>query len=237
MPKDIYIFKRIEKKYLIDQKTKNLLLSEISSRLVPDSHGKSTVCSLYLDTPNYRIIRNSIEARVYKEKLRLRCYGTPHTDSKVFLEIKKKFKGVVYKRRVGMTLGDAYNYISNSIKPCVSQIMSEIDYCMKFYNQPKPMALISYEREAYFAKEHPDLRITFDWGVRYRTQDLLLENGSFGKPLLGDGQFIMEIKTAGAMPKWLSEALDKYRIFPRSFSKYGNAYREFSSNLNEPRVS
>lgn len=229
MGKDICIFKRVEKKYIINSAEKDCLINEIGQYLIPDAYGKSTICSLYLDTPNFLLIRNSIDAKTYKEKLRLRCYGTPKTSDKVFLEIKKKYKGVVYKRRVAMTLEQAYRYIENREKPEESQIMSEIDYSMNFYGNPAPKALIAYEREAYFVKDLPNLRLTFDSNVRYRTGDLLLEAGSEGKRILPHGLYILEIKTDGAMPMWLAHALDKYSIFPKSFSKYGTAYREFSS--------
>ncbi len=225
MAKDVCIFKRIEKKYIISSVEKEKLISLISQYLIPDKHGKSTISSLYLDTPDFYIIRKSLEAKVYKEKLRLRCYGTPSLDSKVFLEIKKKFKGVVYKRRIAMTLREAEDYLENGKKPQESQIMSEIEYAMELYKRPAPKAMISYEREAYFIKDMPNLRITFDTNVRFRTDNLLLEKGSQGKSILPQNTFIMEIKTDGAMPIWLSHALDKLKIMPASFSKYGTAYR------------
>ena len=227
---DIFTFKRIEKKYRISKQEKEALLSLCNDSLVPDSHGKSTICSLYLDTPDHLIIRNSIDARVYKEKLRIRSYGTPKPDDKIFFEIKKKFEGVVYKRRVSMPLFQAYDYIENGIKLEESQIMSEIDYAMQFYNQPKPSMLIAYEREAYFSKENPDLRITFDSAVRYRENDLFLEKGNEGTRILDDDEFILEIKTGGAMPLWLSHVLDELTILPSSFSKYGTAYLETLKN-------
>jgi len=229
LAKDICIFKRVEKKYIVSLAEKESLISAIGEYLIPDPHGKGTVCSLYLDTDNFLLIRNSIAAKTYKEKLRIRCYGTPKTEDKVFFEIKKKFKGVVYKRRVAMSLLEAYNYLERDVKPENSQIMNEINYCMDFYRHPTPKALIAYEREAYFIKDMPNLRITFDSNVRYRTHKLLLEKGSEGKKILPDGKYIMEIKTDGAMPLWLSHALNRHNIFPASFSKYGNAYREFST--------
>lgn len=232
---DICIFKRVEKKYILDTDEKDVFLAEIIQHLIPDLHGKSTICSLYLDTPDFLIIRNSINGKVYKEKLRLRCYGVPKTEDKVFLEIKKKFKGVVYKRRVAMPLETAYKYIDSRIKPFESQIMSEIDYAMDYYKSPKPMVLIAYEREAYFVKNFPNLRITFDTNVRYRTNDLYLENGNQGKKIIPDDFYIMEIKTDGAMPIWLAEALNKHKIYPRSFSKYGTSYLEFSQKTGKPK--
>ena len=222
--KDIMIFRRVEKKYRLNPAQKDALLSLISSRLTPDVHGRNTICSLYLDTPDHLIIRNSIIAHTYKEKLRLRSYGTPTLDDHVFLEIKKKFKGVVYKRREVMTLREAMAYIEQGDKPCDSQIMREIDYAMHFYRQPKPMMLIAYEREAYFDAENPDLRITFDTNIRARDIDCRLEKGSHGDYLLPEDAIMMEIKTGGAMPVWLAQALSQCGIVPGRFSKYGNAY-------------
>lgn len=221
---DIYIFKRVEKKYRVDQAKKDALIEHCKERLIPDPHGKSTVCSLYLDTPDRLLIRNSIDAKVYKEKLRIRSYGVPQKDEKVFFEIKKKYKGVVYKRRVAMTVVQTEDYIKSGIRPEQSQIMSEIDYTMEFYKHPSPSMIVAYEREAYFIKDHPNLRITFDTNVRYRETDLFIEHGNEGKTILGNGEYILEIKTDGAMPLWLSHALDECAILPCSFSKYGSSY-------------
>ena len=225
MPSDIFIFKRIEKKYFLNPTQVNMLMDRINPFVVPDIHGESTICSLYLDTPDNLLIRNSIDAKVYKEKLRLRSYGTPDKTDKVFLEIKKKLDGVVYKRRVALSLNDAMEYIFSLEKPFDSQIMREIDYAMKFYNHPLPKMMVAYKRIAYFAEDIPGLRITFDSEVRYRTTDLKLDSGDNGIKILPDDVIIMEIKTGGAMPVWLSKALDECKIFPRSFSKYGTAYK------------
>ena len=224
--KDIFIFERVEKKYRITTEQKLALVDSIKDRLIPDSHGINTICSLYLDTPDHLLIRNSIDAKIYKEKLRIRSYGVPNVDDKVFLEIKKKFKGIVYKRRVALPLSSAMEYVSNKISPIRSQIMSEIDYAMNFYNHPKPSMIVAYEREAFFVKDDPTVRITFDTGVRFREHNLLLENGTDGTYILPDDAVIMEIKTAGAMPMWLSFVLNTSDIFPTSFSKYGTAYRQ-----------
>ncbi len=236
MAKDNFIFQRVEKKYMLTDAGREALLEKISPMLVPDKYGHSTISSLYLDTPDFRIIRDSIEAKewghAYKEKIRLRTYGTPCADSKTFLEIKKKYKGVVYKRRIALTLAGAMEYINGGERPPDSQIMREIDYSMRFYSNPKPAAIISYERDAFFVRDLPALRITFDSGVRYRNADLDLSHGSGGKKILEDGFCLMEIKTDGAMPLWLSHALDELKIHPASFSKYGRAYIDI---INEKR--
>ena len=232
--KDIMTFRRVEKKYRLTPTQKDALLSLIGPHLTPDAHGRSTICSLYLDTPDHRIIRASIIAQAYKEKLRLRSYGTPKMDDEVFLEIKKKFKGVVYKRREIMTLRQAMAYISGGEKPCDSQIMQEIDYAMHFYHQPQPMMLIAYEREAYFCADNPDLRITFDTNVRARDTALRLEEGSDGIRLLPEDAIMMEIKTDGAMPVWLAQALSQCSILPARFSKYGTAYLRKAGLIEAP---
>ena len=228
------IFKRIEKKYLLSELQYEGLFSRIGSHLKPDEYGRSTVMSLYLDTPDYRIIRNSIEALDYKEKLRLRSYGRASADSTVFLELKKKFGGVVYKRRAAMTLAEAERYLRMGIKPFESQIMSEIDWAMRLYGRPKPVMMLACEREAWFDEDHPDLRLTFDRNIRYRENELRLSKGSSGITLLPEETVLLEIKTAGAMPLWLAQALDAEGILPGSFSKYGAAYTRSMEEKKQP---
>lgn len=227
MTKDIYNFKRKEIKYLITNDTKETLLSKIKDHLILDSHGISKISSLYLDTDSFLLIRNSMEGKVYKEKLRIRAYNEISNNSKVFFEIKKKYKRIVYKRRIKCTYQQALDYIYNDIKPCNSQIMDEINYAMKFYDYPKPSFLISYIREAYYDLENDNLRITFDSKVNYQTNHLDLTKNKMGKQILDDHMFIMEIKVDGAMPLWLVKVLDELKIRPCSYSKYKNSYLDY----------
>ena len=229
-----YVFKRIEKKYLLSDKQYDALFHEIGAHLKPDKYGRSTVLSLYLDTSDHQIIRSSMEAVDYKEKLRLRSYGTAGADSTVFLELKKKFGGVVYKRRAAMTLKEADRYLRTGIKPFESQIMSELDWAMRLYGRPKGAMLIACEREAWFDEEHPDLRLTFDRDIRYRENEPRLDRGSAGIHLLPSDTVLLEIKTAGAMPLWLADALDAETILPGSFSKYGAAYMRTLETKKRP---
>ena len=229
-----YIFRRIEKKYLLSEAQVDALFRRIGAHLRPDAFGRSTVLSLYLDTPDRRIIRSSIEAVDYKEKLRLRSYGTAGAGSTVFLELKKKYGGVVYKRRAAMTLAGAERYLRMGVKPLESQIMSEIDWAMRLYGWPQGAMLIACEREAWYDGAHPDLRLTFDRNIRYRENELRLDRGSAGVCLLPKDTVLLEIKTAGAMPLWLADALDAEGILPGSFSKYGAAYLRTLEEKNRP---
>lgn len=231
--KDLKIFCRVEKKYIIDRRKKEKLLSLMQGRITPDTHGNSTICSLYLDTPDFRLIRTSLEREPYKEKLRIRSYGETSHGDRVFLEIKKKYKGRVYKRREPMTLECAKNYVLFGDIPKDTQIMREIDYAMKLYGNPVPRMLVAYEREAYFAQNEENLRITFDTGVRYRSDGLDLSLGSYGKRIIDDDTVIMEIKTDGAMPLWLSHIIDETKTYPSRFSKYGRSYMDMIENITE----
>ena len=183
------------------------------------------MCSIYYDDDRYSLIRHSIEKPKYKEKLRVRSYNVPSKDSNVFVELKKKFEGVVYKRRVVMSAQEAEKYLSREIAaPMDSQMIREIDWFMH-ENKPVPKVFIACEREAYKAKENGELRITFDRNIRWRETDLHLSSGAYGEELLEDGQVLMEIKIPGAAPLWLAEMLSQLQIYPRSFSKYGTCYK------------
>ncbi|MBE6641282.1 MAG: polyphosphate polymerase domain-containing protein [Ruminococcaceae bacterium] len=219
-----YIFKRVEKKYFITEETARALFDRIGHLLDTDPHGKSTVYNIYLDTPSFLLIRNSIDAKTYKEKLRMRSYGVPKPDSHVFLELKKKYHGVVYKRRLSMTYSEALDYIIDGKRTKDSQIMREIDYSMKYYGNPGPGAVIIYDREAFYFKENSEVRLTFDRNVRYRFDDLTTASGDSGTVITEPGAVLMEIKTDGAMPLSLVKALSELKIYPSSFSKYGTAY-------------
>lgn len=222
-----YIFERHEKKYVLDVKQYEMLLPYIQANCVPDEYFESNVLSIYYDTPNCQIIRQSIDKPAYKEKLRLRAYGVPKADTTVYCEIKKKVTGVVYKRRIAMKYHDAVDYLENNLPPPKeSQITREIDYMKTFYGNLRPSMFISYHRFSYVDKENPEIRVTFDDEVMGRETDLQLDKGIYGKQLIPDGIRLMEVKCIGHMPLWLANALDKCQIFPGSFSKYGNAYKE-----------
>lgn len=220
-------FKRYEIKYLLDEKTYLELRKRLEGKMVVDQYGEKTVCNIYFDTPDSRLIRTSLEKPVYKEKLRLRSYGTPERNSTVFVELKKKYKGVVYKRREDMVLSEAEAYLYQGWKPGFSsQVLREIDWFLNYYGQITPAMYISYERIAMNEVKDSGLRVTFDTNILWRKEELNLKEGSWGNPILEPGQRLMEIKIAGAMPLWLGEILDKLYIYPVSFSKYGRAYQD-----------
>lgn len=221
-------FKRIEKKYLIHQSKLEKLNHIFKNYLEKDDYAISTISNLYFDTDNYYMIRSSIEKAAYKEKLRMRSYdASPKDSSKVFLEIKKKFEKVIYKRRISTSLAKGNEYLlkrENVLES--SQIKDEIDWMFKINKDLKPMMYIYYDRFSLKAKDGSELRITFDHNILYRNYDLDIKKGIYGDKLLDDDYFIMEIKVEGAYPIWLSHILDQLEIYPRPFSKYGYAYKQ-----------
>jgi len=230
------IFRRVEEKYLLTEEDKVKLFERISKYLEKDKFFESTICNIYFDNKNSDLIVNSLEKPIYKEKIRLRSYNkAPSLDSEVFLEKKDKYKGIVGKRRIKMTLGEFYEYMKNHKYDKSNQIMKEIDYFINYYDL-NPAIYIAYDRKSYKGIEDPNLRITLDTNLRSRNSDLKLELGDAGKKYFKNKYYIMEIKTLGAMPLWLVRSLSELNIFPTSFSKYGKIYEENLLNTKEELV-
>ena len=223
------VFKRYEKKYLLTREQEERFLKKLEGRIKLDRYGECTICNIYFDTPDYDLIRNSIEKPVYKEKLRLRTYGVPtDTDHRAFVEIKKEYNGVVYKRRAEMSLKEAEDYLYRGIHPQIdSQIMRELDWFLKT-NTVQPAVYLAYDRRAYAGIQEPDFRLTLDRNIRARHRQLRLTDGAVGESVIPEDMTLMEIKIPGAMPFWMSRLLSDMGLFPVSISKYGTYYKEHS---------
>ena len=220
------VFKRYELKYLLTQAQKETVLGAMAAYMKLDQYGRTTIRNLYYDTDTYLLIRRSIEKPAYKEKLRLRSYKKAGSGDVVFAELKKKYNGVVYKRRIALPNPEAMAWLSGK-KPCdrQTQITKEIDYVMQLYDTLHPVVFLSYEREAYYASDGSDFRVTFDDTILCRQEDLSLASEVYGTPILPDGKVLMEIKCSGGIPLWMIHVLSKERIYKTSFSKYGTAYQ------------
>lgn len=246
---DLAVFERKETKYRIDARQHAAIRAALEGRMEPDAYGLVRVESLYFDTPERLLIARSLEKPLYKEKLRVRSYGRPEPDSCVFVEVKKKFRGIVYKRRVGMSHEAARAYLDGapyeqacrnwplsdaraqaaSLAQRSLQIAREIDAFVARYAPLVPSMRIACNRVAYapVSVDIPaDLRITFDTDLAYA--DALNPQHPCGT-LLDTGEAIMEIKARGAYPLWLAHALAQADIKPSSFSKYGAAYQACAS--------
>lgn len=220
------IFERQEYKYIMTKKQKEKIMGAMKEHnMAIDAYGRTVIRNVYFDTENYRLIRRSIESPVYKEKLRVRSYELAKSDSTVFVELKKKYNRIVYKRRIPLETDRAEAWLSGKTqRPVDTQIAKEIDYFLSFYKTLRPVLFLSYEREAFFCKNGGELRITFDENILSRQNGLSLKEDAYGEYVLPPELTLMEIKCGGAIPKWLAKALSKNNLFKTSFSKYGNAY-------------
>lgn len=238
------VFKRKEIKYLLSREERNALLPILEVHMEPDAFAHSSISNLYYDTPDFRMVRRSLEKPMYKEKLRLRSYGTPENISTVFPEIKKKAMGIVYKRRISLPYQEAVSFLSGqqiaSADTCdgttrqipstdifdgtTRQIFHELDWMLASYEDLAPRVFLSYERDSYKGISDPSLRLTLDQDILFRTDRLDLREGASGEAILLPDQTLMEVKISNAAPLWLAQALSEIGIFPVSFSKYGRAY-------------
>ena len=220
----VTVMQRYEMKYLLNERQTVTLQQQLDGHMKIDQYGLTSIASLYYDTPDARLIRASLDNQEFKEKLRLRSYGLATNTSPVYLELKRKFDGVVYKRRVQSTIPEIAHFFSGADTLGTGQIPRELGFFRNHYEPLAPACLIIYDRAAYFEPDG-DLRLTIDHRPRYRTEALTLTESMEGLPLLADGWSILEIKVHGAMPLWLSSVLSRNGIFKTRFSKYGEAYR------------
>ena len=226
-------FERYEKKYMLTPAQLRVMLTGMKAHMVPDQYGKYTICNIYYDTPDWRLIRASLEKPVYKEKLRVRSYGRAGMEDTVFVELKKKYRSVVYKRRLSLPQDLALSCLSGASPWPQSQIGREIAYAMEFYPAIAPQVFLSYERDSFQGKEDEALRITFDTDLRFRTTGLSLDTGTWGREILPRDRVLMELKVPGGLPLWLARTLSQNKIFQTSFSKYGTVYQMLQENKSQ----
>jgi hypothetical protein len=249
----IEVFKRIETKYVIDEARYKHITEFLLKYMNYDEYNAGgkfyTIANIYYDTVDNHIIRTSVAKPKYKEKLRLRAYGVPELDTKVYLELKRKYRGIVFKRRITLPLVDAYEFIKTrklkkfenpekKLKYVQQQVYKELQHALHYYD-PVPAIYLAYDRVAFFGKPQAeggpgrDLRISFDFNVRTRRENTGLELGDHGEQLLQPGQYILELKGGGILPRWLLDYFAEHNMVRCSFSKYGNEYKRYMRRLQE----
>ena len=229
---------RKEYKYRLSKEQCDYIKEALVGHMSVDMYGKTTIISIYYDTPEHLLIRRSIEKPRFKEKVRIRAYGLVGDDDKVFVEVKRKVRGVVYKRRVKSTEREAEKFFRfESDLAEGGQIAHEISYTRDYYKNLKPKLMILYDRTAYI-QDSSDLRITIDENPRYRTDSLNLHTSIEGISILSPGEAILEIKAQSSLPLWLTNILVSGKIYRTSFSKVGEAFKKYHATLaSEERKS
>ena len=260
------VFKRYEMKYMMTRRQKKAVLEAMLPYMKLDEFGHTTIRNVYFDTDNYILVRRSIEKPVYKEKFRIRSYKQAGAQDQVFIELKKKYDDVVYKRRESLSQLETLEWLVGGTPfPKATQIGNEIDYFFRLYQTLKPKVFLSYEREAFYVHGRPeeicqlgltdarhassesllgsnvhgrpeeicqpgltdgDFRVTFDENILARQEELSLSRDVWGEPLIGEDKVLMEIKTSGGIPLWMTHVLAREKIYKTSFSKYGTAYEK-----------
>lgn len=233
------VFKRYELKYMLSRSQAERVISRMEPYMKVDDYGKTTIRNLYFDTDTYLLIRRSIEKPVFKEKLRLRSYSKAYETDTVFAELKRKYDGVVYKRRMALPRSEAMAWLCRGERMHEeTQISREIDYFLSFYKNLHPTVFLSYDRVAYYSLQNDGFRVTFDDNITARDSDMSLGSEVYGVSLLDADKVLMEIKCFGSIPLWMADILSEERIYKTSFSKYGEAYsRIIFPKLQESKTS
>lgn len=163
------VFQRYELKYLLTQEQKKKILQAMAPYMELDQYGRTTIRNLYFDTGNYRLARHSIEKPSYKEKLRVRSYSQADPESPVFVELKKKYRNVVYKRRIALPEKEAMEWLQGGSCSQDVQISREVDYFLSYYRNLAPVVFLSYEREAFFLEERIYKTSFSKYGTAYQS--------------------------------------------------------------------
>lgn len=228
------VFKRYELKFILSEKQYKGMRELMQAHMTPDKYCEATIRNVYFDTPDMLLIRKSLEKPKYKEKMRIRTYEAANSDGSVFMELKKKYNGVVYKRRCKIGESEAYAFMAGAkpdIKPC--QVLYEMEYFRNFYSPVIPSIFLKYDREAYKGRDDENFRMTFDTNILYRDYNIGLYKGDDGISLLDRGEHLLEVKTAGAIPLWLCSCLSEEKIYKISYSKYGRAYEKMITQVRK----
>lgn len=229
-------FKRHEKKYILTKDQHDRLVDLISSHMKKDKFSEEKpylIRNVYLDTINNDMVRVSCDKPIFKEKLRIRKYGDYNDGKdKYFLEIKRKYAGVVYKRRVEMNKNELHQFTLKGIlpdgkSPLETQILHELSYLFKLY-KPIPKSFISYERTAYYDINDSEFRLTFDNNLYSRRDDFSFDSDYKETILLPPDHYLMEVKVGNGMPLWFANALSEIGARPGSFSKYGTDFKQLT---------
>ncbi len=234
------VFKRIEKKYVINSFQHDELISRFNEYMRKDYYsrdGAYTIYNIYFDNDSNTMIHKSNMKPVFKEKIRIRTYDITDSEHCSFLEIKRKISKTVSKRRIAAPYGELEKFIYNNEVPSSltkkeKQIAQELSYSINQYNS-YPKVFLSYKREAFYDKENDDFRVTFDKDIIYRYDNVNFSSGNYGKNILNQDSYIMEIKFENALPLWITRLLSELKIYPTSYSKYGEIYKnEIRENKN-----
>lgn len=202
--------------------------------------GQYNIVSLYFDSKDKKIYYETRNKLNFRQKLRLRVYDQASLESPAFFEVKQKFNKVVNKRRTKIKLSDSYDYLNDTMQgnelgnynPSNQQIMSEINSFRSLYSL-EPKVVVSYDRQAFHGITDEDLRVTFDYNLLCRDDDLNIAAGPHGQHFVDPDLVVMEVKVSQSVPLWLSRLLSDYECERRSVSKFCTSI-DLAEKFNTP---
>ena len=234
-PVDRSLFCRHEIKYRIYESQAAAVAEFIRPYLQLDRYSKLRrdraypIVSLYLDSENLLLCRQTLRGHKNRFKLRIRSY-TDEPGYPRFFEIKRRMNTIIIKNRARVMDKDVETLLSGSSLPpqdysTDEKTLNQFQLYMDSINA-KPLVLIRYMRQAYEDSSHTRVRVTFDRELCYNVtrEPKVLFNGQGWQPHpISWGGVILEIKFTARYPAWLGRMVGCLNLRQDSFSKYATS--------------
>jgi hypothetical protein len=231
---------RHELKYLISE-AKAVAISEFIRPFMPvdrysklQPHGYYPIVSLYLDSDDLLLCKESLEGKQNRFKLRIRSYSDDQ-QYPTFFEIKRRISNVIMKSRAPVRHQDVAMLLQGLCLPhqdfrtnreALDQFQLYVSSIMA-----KPAVLIRYMRKAYESDSENRVRITFDRELCYRVENeprITLDGSGWQRNHLTTTGVILEIKFTACYPMWLSRLVTTFDLKSRSISKFATSLQQAS---------
>jgi hypothetical protein len=218
---------RRELKYLVREADRERLYGLLGPYVRPDAHAGGagrpsyTVRSVYFDTPDLRDYAQKVSGDEQRVKVRVRAYDAP--GGPVFLEVKRKRGGAVWKDRAVLDAADVLPVLAGG--PALGEAARRFVFRLRRDGR-RPVLLVVYDREPLVGRLDPSLRVTLDRRLRVQPYpvvgaDLAGLYGEAGlRPALRD-HFILEVKFDRAFPSWFGPVITRLGLRREALSKYG----------------
>ncbi|MFC1635990.1 VTC domain-containing protein [Planctomycetota bacterium] len=197
--------------------------------------GDYPIVSLYLDSGDLQLCRESLGGHKNRFKLRIRSY-TDEPEYPRFFEIKRRMNTIIMKSRTRVMDADVPNLLAGLPLPtqAFTADVKTINQFQLYMNsiRARPAVLVRYMRHAFEGDSNNRVRVTFDRELAYKVTNLpevrLGGSGWQRNPFNING-VILEIKFTGNFPAWLTEMVKYFNLRQRSISKYASSIKDSCS--------
>lgn len=234
MSQDKLQAQRFELKYIISEEVALSVREFISSYLEIDEFGATLpnlsypVHSLYLDSPDLKLYRATINGDKNRFKLRLRFYED-RPDAPVFFEIKRRMNNTISKQRGGVRRDGVDGLLSGQL-PMPAHLVSKEpkqlvalqNFCRLLANlEARPKAHIAYVREAWISRYDNSVRVTLDRNVRCDPEPSARLTTRMVRPVTVFGnKVVLELKFTNRFPDWFKELVRVFGLMQCGAAKY-----------------